>query len=256
MHLRKLLEIKSHMKKIFVFINFLFLVSCSFAQKAPSHQQWDKLLKKHVNAAGMVHYKGFQKDKTELNAYLKTLSDNAPQSSWSENDQKAFWINAYNAYTVALILKNYPVKSIKDIAGNIYKVNTPWDIKFINIGGKKYDLNNIEHGILRKKFDDPRIHFALVCASISCPKLLRDAYTGALLNAQLDDAGKDFLNDRTKNRVSANKAELSKYFSWYKGDFTKNGSLADFINKYSKTKMNGNTKVSSIDYNWSLNEQK
>ncbi len=203
----------------------------------------------------MVNYKGYKKDQSDLDAYLKTLSDNAPQSSWSENDQKAFWINAYNAYTVSLVLQHYPVKSIKDIAGKIYKINTPWDIKFITIGGKKYDLNNIEHGILRKKYDDPRIHFALVCAAMSCPKLQRDAYTGAQINTQLDDAGKDFLNDKSKNRISADKAELSKYFSWYKGDFTKNGSLADFINKYSQSKMNGNTKVSSIDYNWSLNEQ-
>ncbi len=136
------------MKKVFLFISCLFAAVVSFAQKAPSHQQWDKLLKKHVNASGMVNYKGFQKDKAELDVYLKTLSDSAPQSSWSADEQKAYWINAYNAFTVALILKHYPVKSIKDIGGKIYKVNTPWDIKFVNIGGKKYDLNNIDHGTL------------------------------------------------------------------------------------------------------------
>ncbi len=241
------------MRKAFLFISCFLVALISFAQKGPSHQQWDKLLKKHVNASGMVSYKGFQKDKADLDSYLKTLSDNAPQSSWSENEQKAYWINAYNAFTVALILKHYPVKSIKDIGGKIYKVNTPWDIKFINLGGKKYDLNNIEHGILRKKFDDPRIHFALVCASISCPRLRNEAYTAAQLNAQLEDAGKDFLNDKSKNRVNTEKAELSKYFSWYKGDFTKNGSLTDFINKYSQTKINANTKIGSLDYNWNLN---
>ncbi len=244
------------MKKVFLIISFLFVAVVGFAQKAPSHERWDKLLRKYVNSSGMVSYKGFQKDKADLDIYLKTLSDNAPQNSWSENEQKAYWINAYNAFTVALIMKHYPVKSIKDIGGKIYKVNTPWDIKFINIGGKKYDLNNIEHGILRKKFDDPRIHFALVCASISCPRLRNEAYTAAQLNAQLEDAGKDFLNDKSKNKISAQKAELSKYFSWYKGDFTKNGSLADFINKYSVTKINTNTKIGSVDYNWNLNEQK
>jgi hypothetical protein len=244
------------MKKVFLFISCLFAAVVSFAQKSPSHQQWDKLLKKHVNASGMVNYKGFQKDKAELDGYLKTLSDNSPQGSWSADEQKAYWINAYNAFTVALILKHYPVKSIKDIGGKIYKVNTPWDIKFVNIGGKKYDLNNIEHGILRKKFDDPRIHFALVCASISCPRLRSEAYTAAQLNTQLDDDGRNFLNDKSKNRVNTEKAELSKYFSWYKGDFTKNGSLADYINKYSVTKINTNTKISHLDYNWSLNEQK
>lgn len=244
------------MNKILLFIACLFIGLHSFAQKAPSHQQWDKLLKKHVNASGMVNYKGFKQDKGELDSYLKLLSVNAPQKNWSKEDQMAYWINAYNAFTVDLILQKYPVKSIKDIAGKIYKVNTPWDIKFITIGGKKYDLNNIEHGILRKNYDDPRIHFALVCASISCPRLRREAYTGTQLNAQLEDDGRNFINDRSKNRISAERADLSKYFSWYKGDFTKDGSLVDFINKYSQTKINSRTKIGSIDYNWSLNEQK
>jgi hypothetical protein len=244
------------MKKAFLLIGCLWVAATAFTQQAPSHQQWDKLLKKHVNTSGLVDYKGIQKDKAELDAYLKTLSDNAPQASWSENEQKAFWINAYNAYTVSLILMHYPVKSIKDIAGKIYKINTAWDIQFINIGGKKYDLNNIEHGMLRKKFNDPRIHFAIVCASMSCAKLRRDAYTPAKLDAQLDEAGRDFLNNKLKNRVSADKAELSKYFSWYKGDFTKNGSLENFINKYSVTQISAKTKISYLDYDWSLNEQK
>lgn len=244
------------MKKELLYIGCLLFAVNSFAQKAPSHQQWENLLKRYVNNAGFVNYKGLQKDQGELNGYLKTLSDNPPQKAWSADEQKAFWINAYNAFTVALILKHYPVKSIKDIAGKIYKINTPWDIKFITIGGKKYDLNNIEHGILRKNFDDPRIHFALVCASISCPRLRNEAYTAARLNAQLEDAGRVFLNDKSKNNISAGKAELSKYFSWYKGDFTKNGSLPDFINRYSQTKINANTKIGSLDYNWNLNEQK
>ena len=244
------------MKKSIILISGLLMAIFSFAQKAPSHQQWDKLVKKYVNEAGMVNYKGFQKDKSEFDAYLKTLSDNAPQKNWDEKDQIAYWINAYNAFTIDLILQHYPVKSIKDIGGKIYKINTAWDIKFIKIGGEKYDLNNIEHKFLRRKFDDPRIHFAIVCASMSCAKLRREAYTGDKLEAQLEDQGKDFLNDKSKNNITADKAQLSKYFSWYKGDFTKKGSLTDFINKYSKTKITDNTKISSLDYNWSLNEQK
>ncbi len=237
-------------------ISLLLCLRIFLAQKVPSHQQWDKLLKKHVNAAGLVNYKGFQNDKSELDAYLKTLSDNAPTKSWKKNDQKAFWINAYNAFTVSLILQHYPVKSIKDIGGNIYKINTAWDIRFIRIGGEKYDLNNIEHKMLRRKFDDPRIHFAIVCASVSCARLSRDAYTGDKLEAQLEAAAKDFLNDKTKNNIRADKAELSKYFTWYRGDFTKTGSLVDYINKYSQTKINANTRINYPDYNWSLNEQK
>ncbi len=145
------------MKKILIIIVSYFFVSVSFAQKAPSHQQWDKLLKKYVNGSGLVNYKGFKNDNAELNAYLKTLSDNAPQNNWSANEQKAYWINAYNAYTVSLIVSKYPVKSIKDIGGKIYKVNTPWDIKFINISGKKYDLNNIEHGIMVSPLMYPKV---------------------------------------------------------------------------------------------------
>lgn len=244
------------MKKIFLLLASFTIAAGLFAQKAPSHQQWDKLLKKYVNTAGLVNYKGLQNDKAELDAYLKILSDNPPQSSWSQNDQKAFWINTYNAYTISLILQHYPVKSIKDIGGSIYKINTAWDIRFIKIGNDKYDLNNIEHQMLRKKFNDPRIHFAIVCASISCARLGRDAYTGDKLEAQLEAAGKDFLNDKSKNQITAAKANLSKYFSWYKGDFTKNGTLTDFINKYSQTKINGDTKIGSLEYDWNLNEQK
>ena len=244
------------MKFLLTIFSFLIFAGLTVAQKAPSHQQWDKLLKKHVNKTGLVNYKGFKNDNSELDSYLKLLSSSAPQKSWSKDDQKAYWINAYNAFTVALILKHYPVKSIKDIAGSIYKINTPWDIKFITIGGEKYDLNNIEHKILRNQFDDPRIHFALVCASISCPRLRDEAFTGSGINAQLEDAGKEFLNDKSKNNIRADKADLSKYFSWYKGDFTKNGTLVDYLNKYSSTKITSKTKIGSLDYNWGLNEQK
>ncbi|MEO7444805.1 MAG: DUF547 domain-containing protein [Ferruginibacter sp.] len=244
-----------------VILNIVFALAFPLllaAQKAPSHDQWTKVLGKYVNEAGLVNYKGLLKDKASLDAYLKTLSDNPPKDSWSKEEQMAFWINAYNAFTIDLILQHYPVKSIKDIGASIKIpfVSTGWDIKFINIGGKKYDLNNIEHGILRKKFDDPRIHFALVCASMSCPKLRNEAYTAAKINQQLEAAGKDFLNDKSKNDITSSRARISNYFSWYKRDFTDKSSLPDFINKYSNTKMNGNTKISYLDYNWSLNEQK
>lgn len=243
------------MKKISLLLCLLLSGIFLLAQKAPSHQQWDKLLKEYVTTDGRVNYKSLQKDKASLDDYLKTLSNNAPQSSWSENEKKAYWINAYNAFTISLVLQHYPVKSIKDIGGSIYKINTAWDIKFITIGGKKYDLNNIEHRILRKEFDDPRIHFAIVCASMSCPLLRNEAYTATELNVQLESAGKAFLNDKTKNSITAGKAQLSKYFSWYKGDFTKKGTLIEFINKYSQIKLNENAKIDYLDYNWSLNEQ-
>ncbi|MDO7853894.1 DUF547 domain-containing protein [Hymenobacter convexus] len=228
------------------------------ATAAVDHSAFDKLLKKHVNDKGLVDYKGFKTDEKVFNQYLDLLSKNKPGSSASKQEQMAFWINAYNAYTIRLILDHYPVESIKDIGSKIKIpfVTTPWAIKFFSIGGEKMSLDNIEHGTLRKKYDDPRIHFALVCASMSCPRLRNEAYTAARLDAQLDDQGKDFLNNPAKNKIAKNSAQLSKYFDWYKGDWTKNGqSVAKWVNKYSTTKIDEKTPISYLDYNWKLNQQ-
>lgn len=222
------------------------------------HSAFDKLLKKHVNTKGLVDYKGFKADEKTFDQYLAMLSANAPKSSWSKQEQMAYWINAYNAYTIKLILNHYPVESIKDIGSKIKIpfVTTPWAAKFFTIGGEKMSLDNIEHGTLRKKYDDPRIHFALVCASISCPRLRNEAYTASKLDAQLDDQGKDFLNNPAKNKITKEAAQLSKYFDWYKGDWNDNGqSVVKWVDKYSDTKITDNTKISYLDYNWKLNEQ-
>jgi Protein of unknown function, DUF547 len=215
-------------------------------------------LKKHVNEQGMVNYKGFKKDEKEFNAYLDLLSKNPPADKWSKDEQLAYWINAYNAYTIRLILDYYPLKSIKDIGSKIQIpfVSTPWAKKFIKVGNETMSLDNIEHGTIRKKFNDPRIHFALVCAAKSCPKLRNEAYIGARLDAQLNDQGVDFLNDPSKNVVSAQKASLSKILDWYGDDFEKNGNtLEKWINKYAKAKLTPDTKISYQTYNWALNEQ-
>jgi Protein of unknown function, DUF547 len=223
--------------------------------KAVDHSGFDKLLKKYVDDKGMVDYTAFKKDEAALKKYTKMLEDNAPADSWSKDEQLTYWINAYNAFTIQLILDNFPVKSIKDIGSKIKIpfVNTPWDVKFINIGGKKMDLNNIEHGIIRKKFADPRIHFALVCAAKSCPKLRNEAYMANKLDEQLDDQGRDFLNDKDKNEVSKDKANLSKILSWYGGDFTKTKPMVEWVNKYSKVKMDKDADISHKSYNWELN---
>ncbi|MDZ4796479.1 MAG: DUF547 domain-containing protein [Bacteroidota bacterium] len=243
-------------------LSLLLSFSCkstSFAggSKSPSHETWNTLLRKHVTEAGNVHYKSFQSDSIELQKYLKLLSNNPPNETiWTVNEQKAYWINAYNAFTIQLVLKYYPLKSIKDIGSSIQIpfVNTPWDVKFISIGNEKMDLNNIEHGQLRKKFDDPRIHFAIVCASKSCPVLLNEAYDPARLEQQLDKQAKVFLADTFRNKIAADKIQLSKIFDWFKGDFTKNGSLIDYLNKYALVKINANAENSYLDYDWSLNE--
>lgn len=248
---------------IFSFLIISTMSSC-FAVDAPtslsapvSHEIWDKLLKKYVDAKGFVNYGGFMKDEAELKKYLNLLSSNAPNEKWSDDEQLAYWINAYNAYTIQLIL-NYSdkkIKSIKDIGDKIKIpfINTAWDIKFINIGGKTLDLNNIEHGIIRKKFNEPRIHFALVCAAKSCPSLRNEAYTASKLNQQLDAQGIDFLNDTFKNKITEKEAKLSMLFTWYGGDFRDKMPINSWINKYSKTKITDATRVSNMDYNWELN---
>ena len=222
------------------------------------HKAWDELLKKYVNDKGLVNYKGIIADSVALNKYLDMLSVNVPDKDvWTDAAQLAYWINAYNAFTVKLIIKNYPVKSIKDIAGGIPFVNTPWDVKFIKIGDQTYDLNNIEHGIIRKQFKEERIHFAVVCAAISCPQLRNEAYTAEKLNAQLDDQAKTFFSDESKNKISEDKASISPILKWYGSDFKgKAPSLREYVNQYSKVQINQGVDVGFADYDWALNEQK
>jgi hypothetical protein len=225
---------------------------------APSHAIFTQILNKHVNRDGNVDYKGLQKDSLELQQYLDLLTQNPPdENCWTKEEQLAYWINLYNSYTIKLVIDHYPIKSIKDIGSviQIPFVNSPWDIRLIEIEGKKYDLNNIEHDILRKKFDEPRIHFAINCASFSCPKLRPEAYTADQLESQLKDQTMAFINDPERNKISQNKAEVSKIFDWFKSDFTKNGSLREFLNKYAQHDINLDAKISFLEYNWSLNEQ-
>ena len=223
--------------------------------KPITHELWNKLAKTHVSESGQVNYKGFLEDSVTLNQYLDLLSQNHPnKKNWTKDEQLAYWINAYNAFTVKLIVDNYPTKSIKDIKNGIPFVSTVWDIKFIKIEGATYDLNNIEHGIVRKQFEEPRIHTALNCASISCPKLRNEAFTANRLEEQLDDQMKYFVNNPVKNKITADHLQLSKLLKWYKGDFTKKENLIDFLNKYSDVKINKDAKISHLDYDWNLNE--
>ncbi len=212
------------------------------------HSAWDALLKKHVNAAGMVDYKGFQKDREKLDAYLNKLSSYEPDNDWSVQELLAYYINLYNAYTVELILDNYPVKSIKDIDG-------AWTKAIVPVGDRKLSLGGIENGVLRK-MNEPRIHFAINCASMSCPKLLSEAYTAGKINEQLERATTQFINS-DKNDISASSPKVSSVFDWYKKDFItdKTPTVVDYINLYSKTKINSGATLTYKNYDWNLNEQ-
>ena len=142
----------------------------------------------------------------------------------SKEQKLAYWINAYNALTIDLILQNYPLKSIKDI-------DKPWDQRLWKFGDKWLSLNDIEHQILRK-MDEPRIHFAIVCASVYCPKLQNEAFIAEKIDSQLSKATSEFLSDTSKNFISQNSLEISKIFQWFSKDFKENGSMIKFLNKY------------------------
>lgn len=238
------------------------VISCSGGNEsfagsptAPDHTAWTNLLTKYVEDNGMVNYQGFINDKAALESYLETLSSNAPGDAWTENEKLAYWINAYNAFTVKLIVDNYPLKSIKDLNPtlSIPTVNSIWSKEWFQIGGEDFSLDRIEHKILRKDFEEPRIHFAVNCASISCPVLRPEAYTADKVDRQLDEQARIFLNDPTRNTITENRIEVSKIFSWFGGDFKKGQSLVEFIDKYTKTDIDEKARVRFMKYDWNLN---
>lgn len=211
------------------------------------HKEFDELLQKHVSISGAVSYEGFKKDVGILDSYLTALSKSVPDKTTNHNEKLAYWMNAYNAFTIKLVVNKYPVSSIKDISSK------PWDIKFILLGESTYSLNDIEHTILRK-MGDPRIHVGINCASVSCPELSNRAFTAVNVNSELDKLVKAFLLDRSKNKINENEVGLSKIFSWFKDDFTTKGTLVDWINKYSDVKVKSTAKISFLKYNWNLNQ--
>ncbi len=277
--------IKIAMKKLFTAL--VFVLTTSFMGVAANAQTsldnttaaWDKLLKKHVawNSAGVastVAYKGFQADRAELKKVLDGFSalTKADYEKLKKEEKLAFLINAYNAYTVELILTKYPdLKSIRDVGSLVTKT---WRIKFFNLLGEERHLDNVEHDMIRAPgaFDDPRIHMAVVCASVGCPALRPDAFVGATLDATLEDSVKRFLKDKTRNRFNATngKLEVSKIFDWYKGDFEKGlkgvTSREQFFGKYAdllaadaagqQILKDGKASISFLDYDWSLNDKK
>ena len=245
----KILNTIKNMKGSTVNINKLTKVH----SPSVTHDDWTALLDKHVTVNGQVNYKGFIQDSAALEKYLRKLSTHPPGKNWSSAETMAYWINAYNAFTVKLIIDHYPVVSIKDIKDGLPIITSPWDIKFFKIGNIDCNLNAIEHQILRVEFDDPRIHFAINCASFSCPKLRNEAFTPSDLENQLDDQAKDFVSDPSKNIISDTESKLSSIFDWFKSDFEKQMPLLDYIQQYNQA-LNKSNKVEFIDYNWTLNE--
>ena len=242
------LETKIRMKKIGLVVVAILFLSKLNAQTTV----FDDLLQKYVTKNGIVDYKSFKIDERKLDSYISYLEITSPEKTWSKNKQKAFWINAYNAYTIKIILENYPLKSIMDIK---QEGNSAWKIPFVKVGGKTYTLDYIEHEILRKTVFDPRIHVGVNCASGSCPKLSNTAFTEENIDSELTRLMKVFINDSSRNKISKETIEISSIFDWFKDDFTKNSSLIAYLNTYSKTKINANAKISYLKYDWSLNSK-
>lgn len=251
-------------------ICLIFLILASFKLFAfdHSHKSFDKILKDNVSFLGYqssFNYKNLKSDTKLLDQYLSGLSKvkKSKFDSWSRDNRLTFLINSYNAFTIKLILDNYPVKSIKDLGGLFLG---PWKKRFFTLFEKEENLDSVEHVMIRKNFDEPRIHFAVVCASIGCPSLQNFAFKSSELEKQFKLVTKSFLNNTAKNSydVKKKKLKLSKIFKWYGGDFkNKYGSYLSFVSTritdhkpshqlIAKDKV----KRSWTNYDWALNEQK
>ncbi len=211
---------------------------------APDHRAWNELLSNHVSPGGHVDYVALQRKEAKLHAYLVLLAERRPDKSWSREEALAYWINAYNAFTVQLILDNWPVKSIRDI-------KDPWDQQWIKLAGKTYSLNQLEHDVIRPTYREPRIHFALVCAAVSCPPLANQAYTAQNLESLLEQRTRQFINDEKVNVTQEAVVRVSPLFDWYKDDF---GDVKAFINGYLRTDIPASKELHFLDYDWTLND--
>ncbi|GCL63299.1 DUF547 domain-containing protein [Pseudaquabacterium pictum] len=242
-----------------------------------SHAAWTALLKKHVvllrgGQASQVRYAGMATDRPALKAYLASLSavDAAAFAGFGKAQQMAFLINAYNAFTVELILGKYPgLASIKDLGSLL---SNPWKPKWIPLLGQTLSLDDIEHGRLRARgrYDDPRIHFAVNCASIGCPMLREEAFTGDRLDAQLAEQTRRFMSDRTRNRwdTAGGRLQVSKIFDWYGEDFRLGhqgiASLPAFLAAHADLLADApadrvrirsaQVPIGFLDYDWALND--
>jgi len=249
------------MRKQFIYIPLVLFILAHFgnyilAQNGFDHSYADytELLKKNVDK-GKVDYKGIKNDPQQLDAVIAGFSAVTKEqyNSWSDSEKLAFLINLYNAATIRLVVENYPLKSFKDIGD-------PWELKVVNLHGNKVSLNFIENDIIRKNFNEPRIHFALVCAANGCPVLIGEAYVSDRLESQLENSTRDFLLINSKNSIDDDKKILmvSPLFDWFKDDFNgKSGSVTAFLAPYFSKKPEDlkTYQIKYTVYDWSLNEK-
>ena len=261
--------------KIFLVVLFFMLQAFIVQAATFNHSDWDMLLKKHVVAvsgsqATRINYAGVAANSVQFEKYLTELSSvkRVEFDSWTKHQQLAFLINAYNAWTVELVLSAYPdIESIKDI-GSVF--SSPWSKEFFSLLDETRSLDNVEHDLIRGsgRYNEPRIHFAVNCASIGCPALRAEAYVAERLDTQLEDATRRFLSNRNQNRFEDDTLKVSSIFKWYRKDFKQGWrglkTLNDFFAYYhQELKLNQNhidrLKSESIDieflsYDWKLNK--
>lgn len=262
------------LSRLFI-LSFIFLSQTAFSNSL-DHSLWGSLLQKHVSPINdgistVVDYQGLAQDHKKLKQYLDRLSQTSRSEfeRWPKDDQLAFLINAYNAWTVELILTEWPnLTSIKDL-GSFF--SSPWSKEFIPLLGETRTLDNIEHGLIRGSglYNDPRIHFAVNCASTGCPALRAEAYEGIKLDQQLDEQTALFLSDRSRNHVENNTIKLSPIFKWYREDFEKGwqgySRLEDFLSVYAdelgisksvaKDLKTNDADIEFLNYDWQLNKK-
>lgn len=252
-------------------------------EKGFGFSDYDSVLKAFVDDSAMVNYRELKARPQKLNTFINAMGNVSPgdYDKWSGKDKIAFWLNAYNALTLKAIIDNYPIKSSFFRSriwpkNSIRQITGVWDKKTFKVMGKSLTLEHIEHKILRVKFDEPRIHMAMVCAAMGCPPLRSEPYVGEKLDEQLDDQTHRFLADSAKFKIdrSGKTLYLSPIFEWFADDFIKKygptrgigmhnrkvSSVLNFVASYlretdKKYVLAGRFKVKYLKYDWSLNEQ-
>jgi hypothetical protein len=230
-------------------------------EKMTENAAFNAFLTKYVSQKGDLTVVAYgdvtDSDKASLDGYIETLSKSGPPSG-SDEAIMAYWFNLYNAKTISVILDNYPVKSIRDIGGGLF-ASGPWKDKNLTVAGKSMSLDDIEHGTVRAKYDEPRVHYAFNCASIGCPNLKTTAWKADTLESDLTQAARDYVNSpRGVRRDSKDRLVVSEIYKWYKEDFGGNQSgILNHLNVYAdaetKAALNSAKKIDKFDYNWSLN---
>lgn len=239
---------------------FLLILWAPEGRASDRYDLFTRVLKSHVRE-GRVDYRGLKQSRDFAEA-IRQFSRTNPASLSSRNEQMAFWINVYNAFTLKLITDNYPVRSINDLhaaPGLVLSVltgRTVWQRWTFEINGERYTLDRVEHDILRKRYADFRIHAAVNCASRGCPPLRAEAFEPARLDAQLEDQMRVFL--RSSKIGSDGTLYVSKIFDWYRSDFETRGPLSGALRPYlppeAAARLQAGTKIEFLDYDWALNE--